>query len=84
MKEIVYQSFREELAEAGKRIVSYPDHRGRSLEGSIIRVDPQKREILVEYRGRGNYTLNLKGKLFSEVDCHCDINLIENCRKSLK
>lgn len=68
-------SFRPERAELGKRVLSYPDHRGQSVEGIIREVTVSS--LIVEYRRYGIVTLNRCGKLIEVCDTSADINLIE-------
>lgn len=67
-------SFRPERAEIGKRVLSFPDHRGRSVEGVIQEITPTT--IKVEYSRYGFVTLNRCGKLLEICDTSTDINLI--------
>ncbi len=69
-----WASFRPEQAELGKRVLSYPDHRGRSVEGVIHEITPTS--IKVEYSRYGFVTLNRCGKLLEICDTSADINLI--------
>lgn len=67
-------SFRPERAELGKRVLSYPDHRGRSVEGVIREITPTT--IKVEYSRYGCVTLTRCGKLLEICDTSADINLV--------
>lgn len=67
-------SFRPERAEIEKRVLSFPDHRGRSVEGVIQEITPTT--IKVEYSRYGFVTLNRCGKLLEICDTSTDINLI--------
>lgn len=67
-------SFRPERAELGRRVLSYPDHRGRSVEGIIRDITPST--IKVEYRHYGLLSLARNGKMLEICDTSADINLI--------
>lgn len=67
-------SFRPERAEPGKRVLSYPDHRGQSVAGVIRAITPAT--IKVEYSRYGCVTLARCGKLLGFCDTSADINLI--------
>lgn len=69
-----WTSFRPEQAELGKRVLSFPDHRGRSVEGVIHEITPTT--IIVEYSRYGFVTLNRYGKLLEICDTSTDINLV--------
>ena len=71
----VWISFRPSLASAGKRVLSYPDHRGRSELGTIIEATPE--QIIVTYDRYGTVCLKASGKLMDDADTSEDINLIE-------
>lgn len=68
-------SFRPEKAELGKRVLSFPDHRGLSVEGVIQEITPST--ITVKYSRYGCVTLNRYGKLLEICDTSADINLID-------
>lgn len=67
-------SFRPERAELGRRVLSYPDHRGRSVEGVIRGITSDT--IKVEYRRYGLLSLTRDGKLLESCDTSADINLV--------
>lgn len=74
-----YTLFKPTLIREGARIVSYPNHKGESLEGVIIGLHPDNpSELHVNYSDRGRTVLKPNGKLLSlGIDTNLDINLIE-------
>ena len=71
----VWISFRPSLASAGKRVLSYPDHRGRSELGTIIEATSER--VIVTYDRYGTVCLKATGKLMDKAGTSEDINLIE-------
>lgn len=70
-------TFKPELAAVGKKVASFPDHRGNVHEGTIFEID--EHTIRVDYSGYGVCTLKRRnGRLWNDnIDTSLDIGMIE-------
>lgn len=66
--------FRPGMAEAGARVLSYPDHRGISRLGRMILVEAEV--LVVAWEEYGVMRLDRRGRLLGAPDTSADINLI--------
>lgn len=63
------------MAVVGKRVLSYPDHKGNPTEGIITEVTAEG--ITVRFRRYGTIALSTTGKMSERIDTATDIGLIE-------
>lgn len=72
-----WTTFNPDLAAVGKRVASYPDHRGHVREGTIFEID--EHSIRVDYSGYGVCTLKRRnGRLWNDnIDTSLDKGMIE-------
>lgn len=72
-----WTTFKPDLASVGKRVASFPDHRGNVREGVIFEID--EHTIRVDYAGYGVCTLKRRnGRLWNDhIDTSLDIGMIE-------
>lgn len=72
-----WTTFKPDLAAVGKRVASFPDHKGKVREWVIFEID--KHTIRVDYTGYGVCTLKRRnGRLWNDnIDTSLDIGMIE-------
>lgn len=74
-EQIIWTSFKTELAQPGKRVLTYPNHRGEVEMLTIEDVD-NHRILLVDANRKFRYT-RLDGRRSEKYDTSYDIGLIE-------